>query len=155
MPPGWHLSRSHQPSPSDQDAAESSPGTSFAPHIGSGLTNLPLHKSRASSRAPGVGNPAPQPPGEGSGAASPAARPSLLSPRGQSIQCVSVQRNPAPPEQAALPGAGRKGRVVDTTVQPLSGAAGSSAVTGKGAASEMSPVPDGSKDTHLLSLPWS
>lgn len=45
--------------------------------------------------------------------------------------------------------------MVDTTVQLLPGAAGSSAVTGKGAASEMSPVPDGSKDTHLLSLPWS
>lgn len=66
-----------------------------------------------------------------------------------------MQKNPAPPEQAALPGAGRKGRVVDTTVQLLPGAAGSSAVTGKGAASEMSPVPDSSKDTHLLSLLWS
>lgn len=45
--------------------------------------------------------------------------------------------------------------MVDTTVQLLPGAAGSSAVTGKGAASEMSPVPDSSKDTHLLSLLWS
>uniref|UniRef100_A0A8B9SWU8 T-complex-associated-testis-expressed 1 n=1 Tax=Anas platyrhynchos TaxID=8839 RepID=A0A8B9SWU8_ANAPL len=30
LPPAWHLSRSHQPSPSDQDAAESSP----APALG-------------------------------------------------------------------------------------------------------------------------